>query len=223
MAKARVQKLKVFRTPIGFHDAYVAVPSQKAALEAWGADSNLFAQGIAEVVTDAALAEAALARPGEVIRVARGSAEEHVRALGDAPKSRVRKVAANDAAELEEESGPRSRSGVTGKRGDNRPSPGPSPARRRGRKEEPSPQPPPASGRGSRKPGRGDVDKAEAALAEAEDAHREALERIRAEQEAFDRRRRELEQGYREQLDALSARLERARDEYRRAMAEWAG
>jgi hypothetical protein len=27
----RVAKLKVFRTPIGFHDAYVAAPSQKAA------------------------------------------------------------------------------------------------------------------------------------------------------------------------------------------------
>jgi predicted nucleic acid-binding Zn-ribbon protein len=57
MAKApkkaeRKQKLKVFRTPIGFHDAYVAAPSQKAALEAWGADSNIFAQGIAEQVTE---------------------------------------------------------------------------------------------------------------------------------------------------------------------------
>jgi hypothetical protein len=33
----RAAKLKVFRTPIGFHDAYVAAPSQKAALEAWEA------------------------------------------------------------------------------------------------------------------------------------------------------------------------------------------
>lgn len=32
----RKQKLKVYRTPIGFHDAYVAAPSQKAALKAWG-------------------------------------------------------------------------------------------------------------------------------------------------------------------------------------------
>ena len=57
MAKAskkveRKSKLKVFRTPIGFHDAYVAAPSQKAALEAWGAEGNLFAQGIAEQVID---------------------------------------------------------------------------------------------------------------------------------------------------------------------------
>lgn len=78
--KPRAQKLKVFRTPIGFHDAYVAAPSQKAALEAWGAESNIFAQGIAEQVTDPKLMEEPLARPGEVIRRVRGSAEEHLAA-----------------------------------------------------------------------------------------------------------------------------------------------
>src|SRR5919106_3372766 len=79
--KARKQKLKVFRTPIGFHDAYVAAPSQRAALEAWGAEANIFAQGIAEQVTDPKLMEEPLARPGEVIKRLRGSAEEHVAAL----------------------------------------------------------------------------------------------------------------------------------------------
>lgn len=49
------RRLKVFWTPIGFHDAYVAAASQKAALEAWGSDSNLFAAGLAEMVTDAKL------------------------------------------------------------------------------------------------------------------------------------------------------------------------
>ena len=77
----RKQKLKVFRTPIGFHDAYVAVASQKAALEAWGAEGNLFAQGIAEQVTDPELMEEPLASPGKVIKRVRGSAEEHVAAL----------------------------------------------------------------------------------------------------------------------------------------------
>ena len=79
MAKTpeRKQKLKVFVTPIGFHDAYVAAPSQKAALEAWGADSNIFAQGIAEQVTDPKRMEEALANPGKVIKKVRGSADEH--------------------------------------------------------------------------------------------------------------------------------------------------
>ena len=87
----RKQKLKVFRTPIGFHDAYVAAPSQKAALKAWGADGNLFAQGIAEQVTDPELMRAALASPGEVIRRLRGSEAEHFEALGEQklPKKRV--------------------------------------------------------------------------------------------------------------------------------------
>ncbi|WP_315760856.1 hypothetical protein [Sphingomonas sp. Y38-1Y] len=80
-------KLKVYRTPIGFHDAFVAAPSQKAALAAWGADANLFARGVAEVVTDAALTKEALADPGKVIRKPRGTAAEHLAALpADTPK-----------------------------------------------------------------------------------------------------------------------------------------
>ena len=55
------RKLKVFRTPIGFHDAYVATPTKKAALEAWGTDANLFARGTAEEVTDPKLTAAPLA------------------------------------------------------------------------------------------------------------------------------------------------------------------
>ena len=78
---AKAPKLKVFRTPIGFHDAYVAAPSQKAALAAWGADSNLFASGSAELVEDPELTREPLARPGEVIRRLRGTLAEHVAAL----------------------------------------------------------------------------------------------------------------------------------------------
>ena len=79
MAKAR--KLKVFRTPIGFHDAYVAAPSQKAALEAWGTDHNLFARGEAELVEDPALTAEPLAHPGQVIRRLRGTADQQLAAL----------------------------------------------------------------------------------------------------------------------------------------------
>lgn len=86
-------KLKVFRTPIGFHDAYVAAPSQKKALEAWGADSNLFARGVAEQVTDAKLMKAPLGQPGTVIKLPRGSAEQHLASLAKSkpPASRDRK------------------------------------------------------------------------------------------------------------------------------------
>lgn len=75
------KRLKVYRTAIGFHDAYVAAPSKKAALAAWGASKDLFAIGAAEVVTDAALSEEALASPGEVIRRSRGSLADQLAAL----------------------------------------------------------------------------------------------------------------------------------------------
>lgn len=94
-------KLKVFRTPIGFHDAYVAASSQKAALEAWGSDANLFARGVAEVVTDPELTAEPLARPGEVIRRLRGSAAEQLAALlPDQPKKSKTKSRAAAAPAL---------------------------------------------------------------------------------------------------------------------------
>ena len=73
MAKGR--KLKVFRTPIGFHDAFVAAPSRKAALAAWGSGTDLFSAGIAEEVKELSgkTAKAALAAPGEVVREGRTS------------------------------------------------------------------------------------------------------------------------------------------------------
>jgi hypothetical protein len=82
MAKTkRTQKLKVFSTPIGFHDALVAAPSQKAALEAWGSDTNLFSQGSAHVVTDPKLTRLPLELPGQVVKVLRGSEAEQLAAL----------------------------------------------------------------------------------------------------------------------------------------------
>ena len=80
------RKLKVFRTPTGFHDVYVAAPSRKAALEAWGAEADLFARGSAEQVTDARLTAEPLARPGEVIRVSRGDLAAQLKALGPKKK-----------------------------------------------------------------------------------------------------------------------------------------
>jgi hypothetical protein len=86
------RKLKVFRAPIGFDDAYVAAPSRKAALAAWGSDADLFARGVAEEVTEAALMAAPLAEPGKVIRVSRGDLAAQLKALGP----RRRKAKAED-------------------------------------------------------------------------------------------------------------------------------
>ena len=69
-------RLKVFRTHLGFYDVVVAAPSQKAALEAWGAGSNLFAHGFASIVADPELAKAALRKPGVVLKRQFGSKGE---------------------------------------------------------------------------------------------------------------------------------------------------
>ena len=94
-------KLKVFRTHLGFYDVIVAVPSQKAALEAWGAGSNLFAHGFASVVTDPELAEAALRKPGVVLKRqfgSKGAFSESVESL-QAPKASPAEAAAQRARE----------------------------------------------------------------------------------------------------------------------------
>lgn len=87
---ARAKKLKVYRMTIGFHDAYVAAPTQKAAAEAWGTDLRVFAHKEAELVTDPKLAKEPLAHPGKVIKRLRGSADEQVAALGSETKGEAR-------------------------------------------------------------------------------------------------------------------------------------
>ncbi|MFD1952049.1 hypothetical protein ACFSGX_14845 [Sphingomonas arantia] len=91
-------KLKVYRTAIGFHDAYVAAPSKKAALQAWGSKADLFARGMAALVEDPALSVAPLAAPGEVVRLSRGTRDEQIAALPKAATKRARVVEEDDEA-----------------------------------------------------------------------------------------------------------------------------
>lgn len=94
---ARATRLKVYRTVAGFADAYVAASSQKAALAAWGSDKDLFARGLAEIVTDPALTAAPLAAPGTVIRRSRGTAAEQLAALPYTPARAAPKPSAPPA------------------------------------------------------------------------------------------------------------------------------
>ena len=52
------RKLKAYQTSVGFYDLAIAAPSMKAALEAWGAGSNLFHQGFAKESEDPAVVAA---------------------------------------------------------------------------------------------------------------------------------------------------------------------
>jgi hypothetical protein len=67
------RKLKTFQTSLGFYDLAIAAPSMKAALEAWGAGSNLFHQGIARESDDPDVVTATMAKPGIVLRRPAGS------------------------------------------------------------------------------------------------------------------------------------------------------
>jgi hypothetical protein len=67
------KKLKTYVTSLGFFDQAVAAPSMKAALTAWGADSNLFHQGVARESTDTDLIAATMSRPGVVLKRPVGS------------------------------------------------------------------------------------------------------------------------------------------------------
>ena len=67
------RKLKTYQTSLGFFDLAIAAPSMKAALEAWGADSNLFHQGVAKESDDPDVVAATLAKPGVILRRPVGS------------------------------------------------------------------------------------------------------------------------------------------------------
>jgi hypothetical protein len=94
-----VRKLKTYQTSLGFFDLAIAAPSMKAALEAWGADSNLFHQGAAKESDDPDVIAATTKKPGVVLRRpvgSGGSFSEHAELptdLGDGgrPAKAVRK------------------------------------------------------------------------------------------------------------------------------------
>jgi colicin import membrane protein len=67
------RKLKTYQTSLGFYDLAIAAPSMKAALEAWGAGSNLFHQRIAKETDDPAVVAATMSKPGVVLKRPAGS------------------------------------------------------------------------------------------------------------------------------------------------------
>lgn len=178
----RTTKLKVYRTPIGFHDAYVAAPSQKAAIEAWGSDKDVFQRGRAELVTDPELTKEPLANPGKVIKRLRGTEAEQIAALGETGEGekRTNKSAKAEAEEAEVK-----------------------PARKT--KEKPPPKPKP-------RPSRAKLDETEQALGEAEARYEVAMKALREREATLARERKELEkqEAEREGLKARRDKAEAA-------------
>ncbi|MFC7499097.1 hypothetical protein ACFQRC_07665 [Enterovirga sp. GCM10030262] len=192
--------LRVYRLPIGFHDAYVAAPTQKAAIEAWGSDKDVFQRGQAELVTDAELTKEPLENPGKVIKRLRGTAAEQIAALAETP------------APASKRSAPRRKPG--GRTGPQR-SPGndnEKPARPARAKAPPKPKP---------RPSRANLDEAEQARAEAEARNEAAVKDLREREAALARERKALEKEQDKERERLEARREKAQAAYEAALRRW--
>ena len=192
--------LRVYRLPIGFHDAYVAAPTQKAAIEAWRSDKDVFQRGQAELVTDAELTKEPLENPGKVVKRLRGTAAEQIAALGETP------------APASKRSPPRRKPG--GRTGPRR-SPGndnEKPAHPDRAKAPPKPKP---------RPSRANLDEAEQALAEAEARHQAAVKDLREREAALARERKALEKEQDKERERLEGRRNKAQAAYEAAMRRW--
>ena len=93
-ARRTTRKLKTYQTSLCFYDLAIAAPSMKAALEVWGAGSNLFHQGVAKESSDPEVIAATMLKPGVVLRRPVGSDEVVLKVNGKEVASGVVPVSA---------------------------------------------------------------------------------------------------------------------------------
>lgn len=194
---ARASKLKVYRTPAGFYDAYVAARSQKAALEAWGSERDLFARGIAELVTDPALSAAPLASPGVVVKLSRGTTAEQIAAM-PAPKPR------SAPPDVGKEAPVRKRASSSKSIANAVSAPKPKPKLK--------PKPKPSSAK---------LEAAENALEKAKATYDRKLKAVGEREAKIARERRELERRQQHELDQAEKAVDEQRRAYDGALREW--
>ena len=97
-------RLKVFVSSDGMTDYVVATTSRTKALAAWGSHQDLFKNGLARETDDPALARAARAQPGEVLRRPAGSRARLAKLKAPKPSAKPKlasKAALRKVADLE--------------------------------------------------------------------------------------------------------------------------
>ena len=202
------KKLKTYETSLGFFDLAIAAPSMKAALEAWGADSNLFHQGAAKQSEDPDVVAATMAKPGVMLKRPVGSNgpfKEHAELptnLGDAtarsskaarkPAGRKPKNSSRPADKAAEQ-----KAAVAYEREQKRRD------RERAREE--------AARQKEREHRQQAVDKAKSALDKAEREHAERAGAIQAEADAIEKRLQAENARWKKEKERLDAALQRAR------------
>jgi hypothetical protein len=202
------RKLKTYQASLGFFDQAIAAPSMKAALEAWGADSNLFHQGVAKESDDPTVIAATMAKPGVVLKRPVGS---------NGPFGEHAKLPANLGG-----GGKPEKAGRMSERGKPKKDPARAPnkaaeqkaalayEREKARHEREQAREEAARQKEGERRQRV-IDKAQAALDEAERAHSERAAAFRAEVEAIDKRSQAEDARWAKERERLAAALQRAR------------
>ena len=201
------RKLKTYQTSLGFFDQAIAAPSMKAALEAWGADSNLFHQGAAKESDDPDVVAATMAKPGVVLRRPVGTDRpfsEHADLPTDLGGGKPTKAARKSKGPK----GQRPSSRPIDKAGEQTAAPAYEQEQRRRERERAKEE----AARQERERRQQAVDKAQVALDEGEQEHAKRAAAIQAEVEALEKKSPAEKARWDKEKGRLEASLRRARD-----------
>jgi hypothetical protein len=201
------RKLKTYQTSLGFFEQAIAAPSMKAALEAWGADSNLFHQGAAKESTDPDVIAATMKKPGVVLKRPVGS---------DGPFGENPELPKNLVQDARRKSAPprppvrkAKKSAEPDKAADRKAAQAYERERQRRERDEAKEE---AARQKERERKRQAVDKAQAVLDKAEEEHAKRADALRAELEAIEKKVRAEGADWEREEKRLKAVLRRARD-----------
>lgn len=202
------RKLKTYQTSLGFFDLAIAAPSMKAALEAWGTDSNLFHQGVAKESDDPDVIAATVAKPGVILRRPVGSDrsfKEHAELPTDLGSGIQTKAARRSKGSKAKKQSSR----LVGKAAERRAALDYDRERRRREVERAREE---AARQKERDRRQQAVDMAQAALDKAEQKHEKRAAVIQAEVEAIEKRSQAEETRWDKEKARLEAALRRARN-----------
>lgn len=202
------RKLKTYQTSLGFFDLAIAAPAMKSALEAWGADSNLFHQGAAKESDDPDVIAATMAKPGVVLRRpvgSNGSFGEHAelpRNLGEGGRP------AKAASKAKGSKTKKASSRPVDKAAERKAALGFEKEQERRERERASEE---AARQKERERRQQAVDKAQTALERAEEEHTRKATAIQVEMEALEKRSQDEDARWDKEKERLQAALRRAR------------
>ena len=202
------RKLKTYQTSLGFFEQAIAAPSMKAALEAWGADSNLFHQGAARESTDPEIIAATMKKPGVVLKRPVGS-DGLFGENAELPKNLGQDARRKSAPPKPPVRTAKKSSSEPDKAADRKAAQAYERERQRRERDEAKEE---AARQKERERKRQAVDKAQAVLEKAEEEHAKRADGLRAELEATEKKVRAEQADWDQEEKRLKAVLRRARD-----------